>query len=253
MKIAVYVEGHAELIFVRELLCKWFGYDAAQIGFRCYHLRDKVPPGVSTDYAYGGTESAYFYEIVNVGTDVSVISQAIKNAPRYKNLGYDRVVALRDMYCDVYHVAAYNAGCPRTINENLNNRFVEGAEKSVRDKGFDGFLSVNFAIMEVEAWLLGMGWYLEQENSRLTQNYLLGKLAFDLECDQEQTEYHPANRLDCIYRHIGSQYGKHQDEIYSIMSKLGKEDFMLLLDLPKCGSFNRFISNLIPSAESTVR
>jgi hypothetical protein len=36
-KVAVFVEGQTELVFVRELLAKWFGYDADVIGFECYN------------------------------------------------------------------------------------------------------------------------------------------------------------------------------------------------------------------------
>ncbi len=247
MKIAVYVEGQAELIFVRELLSKWYDYDASRIGFRCYNLRDADPPGHPTEYSYGDQNSYVFYEIVNVGNDTSVLSMAIKNAKRYRNLGYDKVVALRDMFSDHYHAATYKAGNPRVVDSQLNERFISGAEKSISDRGLTEFVHINFAIMEVETWFLGMGWYLQKENPILTQVYLKDTLGLDLNADQEFTEYHPADHLHHIYRHIGSGYDKHRNQVNSIMAKLDKTDFEMLLEQPKCQSFNRFISNLIPA------
>ena len=37
-KVAVFVEGQTELVFVRELLAKWYDYDSKKIGFSCYNL-----------------------------------------------------------------------------------------------------------------------------------------------------------------------------------------------------------------------
>ena len=34
-KLAVFVEGQTELIFVREFLKKWYNYDANVVGFDC--------------------------------------------------------------------------------------------------------------------------------------------------------------------------------------------------------------------------
>ncbi|WP_297057596.1 DUF4276 family protein [uncultured Duncaniella sp.] len=240
-KIAVYVEGDTELIFVREFLLKWFGYDGTAVGFRCYNLRDAEPPGHPTEYTYGADDPERFYEIVNVGNDTSVLSKVLKNAERYRNLDFERVVALRDMYCDNYHKLTYG----RTINQELNTRFIEGAAKSIADKGFSGFVMCHFAIMEVEAWVLGMGWYLERMDQSLTQQHLLDSLGLDLEADPETTEYHPADRLNDIYGLIGTSYGKHHTQANSIMGLLDKDDFMMLMSLGKCSSFSRFASSLL--------
>lgn len=245
MKIAVYVEGQTELIFVRELLLKWHDYNSSLIGFRCYNLRNADAPGHPTDYSFGNFQSTNFYEIVNVGTDTSVLSMAIKNAPRYKNVGYDRIVALRDMFSDKYHAESYKLSGSRIIHPELNDLFINGAEKSIAEKGCDRFVRINFAIMEVEAWLLGMAWYLEKEDHILTQEFLLNTHNIDIDNDPETNSYHPADELKKIYRSIGKDYDKHNGDVCSIMSKLDKADFEMLFTLPKCDSFNRFLLNLV--------
>ncbi|MDE5806478.1 MAG: hypothetical protein K2H76_00040, partial [Muribaculaceae bacterium] len=135
-------------------------------------------------------------------------------------------------------------GGNRRIDSALSNRFIKGSNASISEKGFAGFVFCHFAIMEVEAWILGMGWYLAKHDASLTQSFLFSELDFDLEKDPEITEYHPARRLKEIYRLIGLDYDKHAGEVNSIMSKLEKSDFELLLELNKCPSFKVFKENL---------
>ena len=35
-KIAVFVEGQTEYIFVRDFLCAWYEFDANKLGLECY-------------------------------------------------------------------------------------------------------------------------------------------------------------------------------------------------------------------------
>ncbi|MDE5663674.1 MAG: DUF4276 family protein [Muribaculaceae bacterium] len=239
MKVAVYVEGQTELIFVREFLLKWFIYDSSEIGFECYELRDANPN--ETEYRFGSRESQRFYTIVNVGCDARALSKALATAPRHINQGYDKVIVLRDMYSDQYK----SVNPDRTVSQRLNTMFIEGAQKSINSKTLQGYVYCQFAIMEIEAWLLGMGWYLTKTDSRLTQNYLKDNLKFNMDTDPETTIYHPAQRLKEIYRSVHMDYDKHSQEVNSIMSHLDKQDFELLLELDRCASFNSFVNQLI--------
>lgn len=243
----MYVEGNTELIFVRELLIKWFNYDAQLVGIRCYALRNVDPPGIPVDYNYGSNSSDNFYEIVNVGTDVSVLSKAIENAQRHRNAGFDRIIALRDMFSDKYHEASYKKCCSRAIFSDINEKFIQGAIKSINEKGCSDILRMNFAIMEVEAWFLGMGWYLEREDTCLSCEYLRLQFGLDLNDDPEVSTYHPANELDMIYAHVGKVYGKHENNVNAIMGKLYREDFIKLCESSKCESFRKLLVNLLPS------
>lgn len=239
-KIAVFVEGDTELIFVRELLCRWYCYDSAELGFRCIRLRaSDVDDGYPTPYDFGDETAAHFYEIVNVGNDNSVLSKAIKNAQRYINLGYSKIITLRDMYCDSYHSMTR-----RTIMSEVNRRFIEGAENTIREKGFENFIFNNFAVMEVEAWFLGMPVFLEGIDERLTSDYLRETLSVDCDADPETSIYHPAKILGLIFNHVGGSYDKHRTEVNSIMAKLVRDDFELLAISGKCESFARFVCHL---------
>lgn len=239
MKIAVYVEGLSELIFVREFLKKWYEYDVSKIGFTCLELRgDK---NILTDYQYGSSQSENYYSIVNVGNDSRALSKALENAKDHLEKSFDRVVVLRDMYSEEYRKKQPN----RIIDQSIIKQFIEGANKAIEIKQFPGYVFCQFAIMEVEAWLLGMGWYLEKADNTLTQDFILQNAKYDLDCDPESSVFHPAKKVKDIYAKVGKNYDKHSHDINSIMSHLDKDDFLMLMELNKCKSFNHFIEKIV--------
>ena len=72
-KVAVFVEGQSEYIFVRDFLCGWYNYDSSLLGIECFSLRsDRFH---SVPYPFGDRESYNYYQIVNVGNDRSVLSK----------------------------------------------------------------------------------------------------------------------------------------------------------------------------------
>lgn len=238
MKLVVYVEGKTELIFIREFLRKWYDYDGSRVALRCMELRNSEP--YETDYSFGDENAERKYIIVSVGGDKKALSKALENAPEHKNRGFDRVLVLRDMYCDEYVEAAGR----REVDASINDLFIKGAQTSIDFRGFTNFVFCGFAIMEIEAWILGMGWYLEKVNHKLNQQSLLDNLSFNLDKDPELEEFHPAKRLKEIYNNVQLDYTKHAHQINAIMSNLEKDDFQMLLDLDKCPSFNAFVELL---------
>lgn len=238
-KIAVFVEGQAEYIFVRDFLCCWYEYNADKLGIECLALRadnfNKVP------YPFGSRESENFYQIVNVGNDKSVMSKMIKESERLSNVGFHLIVGLSDMYGDDYHKASRN----RTINKELNFRFMQTRQDIIEHSSQKNKLRFHFAIMEVEAWILGMHEALQKIDSKLTPEWIAGQLQIDIMADPEVTYYHPALILDKVYRLAGKKYGKHEGDIHQITSVIDKESYLQLLNSGKCPSFKSFIKEIV--------
>ena len=70
-KVAVFVEGQAELILVRELLIKMYNYQ--NVGINCYNL---ICDNLQYTHILMETKTAQnYYMIVNVGNDNSVLSK----------------------------------------------------------------------------------------------------------------------------------------------------------------------------------
>lgn len=144
-KIAIFVEGQSEYIFVRDFLCCWYEYDAAMLGIECLALRSESFNEVP--YPFGNRNSVNFYQIVNVGNDRSVMSKMLKEAPRLKNAGFQLIVGLSDMFSDEYHKATEK----RTINQDITQRFIDARQAIIKCSPYKDILRFHFAIMEVEA------------------------------------------------------------------------------------------------------
>lgn len=238
-KIAIFVEGQAEYIFVRDFLCNWYEYDGNKLGIECLALRSERFNTVP--YPFGNRESENYYQIVNVGNDRSVLSKMLKEAARLKNAGFQLIVGLSDMFGDDYHKAVQT----RTIDESINQKFKNTRQRIINDSAHKDMLCYCFAIMEVEAWILGMSSILKHIDGYLTHSLILEQLQIDIDADPEKTYYHPAQILNNIYRLVGKQYGKHEGDIYKITSILGKDDYIELIESGKCKSFKEFAEEIL--------
>lgn len=238
-KIAVFVEGQTEYIFVRDFLCAWYEYDAQKLGLECYQFKGNKTNNVP--YPFGTRESENFYLIYNVGNDQSVVSKMLKEAPRLQNSGYQLIVGLNDMYCDDYHTCVKN----RQISMKVNEKFKNERNKVIQLQGLTHLIKPHFAIMEVEAWFLGMYECLQRINKRFTPELIKDKLGTDITKDPETTVYHPAKVLNDIYQLENMQYGKHASDAYAITSTLTKEDFLYLMNSGKCQSFKDFVNEIV--------
>lgn len=238
-KVAVFVEGQTELIFVREFLVKWHSYDANVIGFDCYNLlNDEF---CDTSYKYGSEDSGNYYMLVNVGNDASVLSKILSRMKYLVNKGYQVVIGLRDMYSTQYIRDVKG----RWIDSQTNKMYIEAAQEQIAENPNAQMIRFHFAIMEIEAWFLGMHKFLESLNDKLTPQFIQQLNNIDLSADPEMTIFHPAAELGKIYALIGKQYDKHISDISSIMSKLSIDDFKNLMSSGKCQTFKAFAESLL--------
>ena len=238
-KIAIYVEGKTEYIFVRDFLCAWYEYDSKKVGIECYEFRSEKANQVP--YPFGTRESEDFYLIYNVGNDQSVISKMLKEHSRLQQSGFQLIVGLNDMYCDEYHKAVQN----RQIDIKVNERFISMRKDIIRQKGLEEVVKSHFAIMEVEAWFLAMYDFLSRLDAKLQPGLIMQELGIDITDDPEITYYHPAKRLDDIYQLAGKRYGKHESDICAITSCFTKQDYQNLMKSNKCQSFKNFVNDIV--------
>lgn len=238
-KLAVFVEGQTELVFVREFLKQWYGYNVNVVGFDCYNLLAKE--FCDAEYKYGSEDSENYFMIVNVGNDNSVLSSIIERLKFLRNKGFKLVVGLRDMYSEQYIKDARK----HTIVDEVSQRHINSVKDVLRDIEDGTFVDFHFAIMEIEAWFMGIGGYMERLDGRLTRDFVRHNLDINLDDDPENTIFHPAAELSKIYALVGKQYDKHKSEISSIMSLLTKDDFQQLIYSGKCNTFKMFAESLL--------
>lgn len=227
------------MVFVRELLAKWFGYDADVIGFECYNLLNNSFQ--DTSYALGSIDSENYYMVVNVGNDNSVLSKIRDRMQQLVKLNYQVIIGLRDMFSTQYIKDAQG----HKIDAEVTRLHIETTEEQIDSIPEGERISFHFAIMEVEAWLLGMSQYLEHIDNRLTQEFVKAQIGINLEDDPETTLFHPAKKLDDIYGLVGLHYDKHISDVEKIMAALQPDDFKNLALSGRCQTFRTFAESLL--------
>ena len=239
IKTAIFVEGQTELIFVREYLLKMFDYE--NVWVECYTLFNDNSLN-ATEYSFSNDAAEYYFQIVNVGNDNAVLSRLLRREQYLWNSGFHKIFAIRDMYSKDYRDVAQN----NIIKEGINIQFVEGTRKTINKSAKQpANIHFHFAIMEVEAWILGMKECFTHLDLSLTSTYISNRLNIDLESDPETTHFHPAKIMENIYGLVGRTYSKSKSDINAIMSNLQKEDFVKLSQSDKCQSFKELHQALI--------
>jgi len=233
-KFVIFTEGRGELIFVRHILIQVIGYD--HLSFHCFDLisdRYREVP-----HRLDNPNASVYYEIINVGTDERVLSAIGEYSEKYINLGFD-VIGLRDMYSAQYKKRS------NQVDHNVNNYFRTITANYIQRLKNPEKIHFFFAIMELEAWFLGLSNVLERIDSSLTSENIRGQLNIDLaNIDPEQSIFHPAVVFAQILRIANINYDKHGREIESYVSRITLDDVTHLANENRCNSFALLLSNI---------
>ena len=240
-KVAVFVEGQTELVFVRDFLRNWYAYDERVLGFDCVTLfRDDMR---TVPFSCGNEQSENYYLIVNIGNDSSVLSKMLKRMNSLREKEYTYVVGLRDMYSKQYRDFCGSA----SIDIELIKGIEDAAKEEINKSGGNGFLDLHFAVMEVEAWFIGMSHFLLEIDNRLTPDYIKEHTGVDVRQNPEEAFFHPAAELNNIYQSVGKTYRKHLSDISAITAALNDDDYLNIFTSDRCPSFTKFAEVLLNS------
>lgn len=236
-KIAIFVEGNTELIFVREYLRERFEFQDLEIECRKRQFGrfDKVP------FPVPNPNAKYHFRIIDSGSDAKVLDDILEDENLLVNLGYQKIIGLRDMYSENYLKEIKHQ---RRIHPELNQKFIDRFNARInREAKNPEQIHFHFAIMELEAWFLGIPKLWERKG--ISDQIIKEKLKFDLsEIDPEITFLHPTETLKDILKIIDEPYRKQAGEVESLVSYIEKQDFEDLQNSQKCNSFREFTSNL---------
>ena len=236
-RIAIFAEGQTELIFIRNLLLKVL--NPSKLSFECFelisHKQSTIP------YQYPNPSADIHFLILNVHGDEGVLS-SIKE--REKNLieksGYERIIGLRDMYSGEYVKRS-----PGVINDQISNIIIQRHNQTIGDMTHFDRIKLYFAIMEIEAWFLGMYNLFSKIDSVLTVEYIKDKLGIDLTNSDPQKEYYrPSNQVNSIFQLCGREYKKKQGEIECICSNIDSSDLDAARENSRCACFDDFYKEL---------
>lgn len=235
-KFAVFVEGQTELITVRELLLKKFDYIVSiecRTLFKNIELR-KAP------YDYDNPNAEFHFQLINVGNDNAVLSRILKREKSMWNAGYELIIGLRDMYSRAYRDFSSE------IDHKINQKFINSHNEMIKKESqYPEKIIMCFAIMEIEAWFLGMYQIFGKLNTRLTAEYIKTHTGIDLGNVNPETEFfHPAKQMEDIYKIAGLSYDKSKGSIEALAKYLTLEYLTDLFNGDKCHSFHKFYKAL---------
>ena len=231
-KTAIFVEGQTELIFTREYLLKWFEW---QIDLECNELT-RDGNFEYAEYNFPTPNAEQHFQIIDVGTDVSVLSKILKYEGRMRELGYDKIIGLRDMYSEQYKMRYNN------YDKNLVDAFITASREEIEyNASHADSIYMCFAIMETETWFLGHYELFERIDKRLTAAFIHQNLKIDLTAIDPETDiFHPYPIVGKIFVLFESAYKKRRDQVNKIVGNFNRVDYQMLLDSDKCNSFNVF-------------
>jgi hypothetical protein len=239
MKKAIYVEGLSEMVFVYQMIKTHFYEDWNQFHISCFNLRNASTTPHPEDYGCENAENQFL--VRNVGNDESVVSSLIDDFNGLHDKGYVQVLGLRDVYGEKYK-DQYGS----SMNIADINDFMTSMQATIQSCVGSKDLSLHFAIMEVETWLLAIAdnHVFQDIDSRLTDDWIKDKANVNMDEDMQNILYHPYVALKKILESVGKSYDKHWDDIKNIVYKLNKNDFESLRDSGKCSSYKAFYDSV---------
>lgn len=232
-RLAVFVEGMTEQVFMQRLLLELAGQNNVQINL--IEVRGSSSARLISMEGVSDNETRYYAIICDCGADNSVASDIRDNYDRLSSSGFVMVLGLRDVF-------------PRPSAEIPQ---IRDAIQSILPKGSVP-VHVVLAVREIEAWFIVEDRHFQQINPNLTPVIIRDNLGIDTTSVVAENIQQPARLLDQAYRLVGRAYGKRRSHVQQTVGAL--DYARMYVDLRSrvsaldelCGHVDRFLS--LPSA-----
>ncbi len=193
-KLAVFVEGYTEVVFIEKLVEEIAG----QANVLIEHREIRGGSGARRTFARvraarPDTGQNYFVMIVDCGGDRLVKTRILEEHEGLSRAGYSRIIGLRDVRPDFTHAD------------------IPALERGLRTYVRTSLIPVEFilAVMEIEAWLLAETTHFPRINAAITVGAIAASLGFNPETDDLEQRAAPADDLNNCYGIGGRTYQKH--------------------------------------------
>jgi hypothetical protein len=227
MKIAMFVEGQTENIFVQKLLEKYFSPGKIQIvSIKQLGKHRRIRFQDTVQYL------EHLCLIVDVGGDESVLSKLKENYDTMCQQGFQHFFGLRDLKSEAY--------------ERFGERIIQKIMDTVKEFDLRQTVYFHFAKMEIEAWFLAVPQLFIALHPSLTVEKLAQATGKNWEqIDPETDIQNPANEIKRILSQVGQTYSKSKDDAYRIVSRIDWEELCFnARQKVKISYFFRFLDDL---------
>lgn len=222
-KIAVFVEGLTEQLFVTKLFEEVLSSEKLAV------VNTKMTGGTScpinitiirTDPTDDNT--VYYVLIVDCSGDGSVKSYILDQRPTLINADYSIILGLLDLF-------------PNPIADLHNINY--GLQYRVPQNPIP--IEFTISIMEIEAWFIGESSHFLQIDPGLTTQAINAHIGYDPASHNVESIIHPSHDLNSIYQLVGENYIKNRSSLQSTINALdfGEVYLELPLRIPSLESF----------------
>lgn len=228
-KITIFTEGQTEQIFLRYFLAIIFGWDKISFSFLKLYGGGVLP----SLWDHKPENAEIHFQIINVCGDENVLSVIKEREERLFQEGYENIIGLRDLYSE-----AYLNRTNSTIDDVVTEKFINAPKDTILEMSKPDRIKMYFAIMEIEAWFLGMYNIFQRIDSQLQIEFIKEELDFDLHVIDPQKEFlRPHVIIHNILLLAGKRYKKSKGEVESICSIMEKDDIDDAFKNGRCSCF----------------
>ncbi len=195
-KLAIFVEGYTEVLFLEQLLPAICGTHQVVIEHKKIKgggKKSKIPKGYSVVKAAKHiTNEQYYVLIVDCGGDKLVAQRVIEEHRNLTTDGYSKIIGIRDVRPDFTHaqIPKLEINLKKYIKTNL--------------------IPVEFvlSVMEFETWFLAEFTHFEKIDPSLNICLIKNSLGFDPSNDDMQLRLEPQKDLNNCYLLASKSYEK---------------------------------------------
>jgi len=200
-KIAVFVEGQTELIFMKELITQVVGTRGLVISSGKFMGGNKSPRMLTElKISTPDNTTQYYFMIYDCATDNRVKTDIIDQLQSLQNASFTNIIGIRDVY-------------PDDIAKVKKYLFYGIPKSSIK-------ISIILAVNETEAWFLAEDMHYNKIDPKLTLDIANCEAKIDLKIASTETIPHPAEILNNIYQHVGKAYHKDKKQVQRTVNKL---------------------------------
>jgi hypothetical protein len=225
-KIAIFVEGQTEQIFVLELIKTIFSEKSIAIEINQFSGKIGLRKIINIRTADIDDNTAFYFRIFDChgGGDISTVkSDILEQLNELEAQTFYQIIGIRDVY---------PLPDPVKLRRNLNN-----------DLHGKIPISIVLAVQEIEAWFLAEENHYQQISSKLSIDTVNSIAGIDVSKDSTESISQPSETLKRIYNSVNIGYQKTKKQVQRTVSAL---DFInLYINVKKRNkSFNEFVSCL---------
>lgn len=205
-RIAFFVEGQTEQIFVRRLVKEILGYDSTTVILKKITGGTNAPKHEFVKSFDRVSKAEYTALIYDCGADNRVKSEILDNIESLRDNGYSYIVGVRDLY-------------PLPVEELPRlEKGLNFLPHNLRD--CKGLFDIIVVVQEVETWFLAETNHFMKVDRRLTGRFIEKRLGYNPYLINPLTRKHPSEDLGRIYKLVGRSYTKKFWQIDRLVKRL---------------------------------